>query len=121
MNKQKAQQERLLRRQKRIRAKVVGTSVRPRLSVYRGVKHIYASLIDDGAGHTMVTVSDRAKLVAKTSSITKIKKAHELGVALAKAAVAKGISKVVFDRNGRAYHGRVKALAEGAREGGLIF
>ena len=120
MNKQKAQQEQLLRRQKRIRAKVVGTAQRPRLSVYRGVKHIYASLINDETGVTLCTASDRSK-AAQSIKKMKTARAHGIGLELAKVAKAKGITKVVFDRNGRIYHGRVRALAEGAREGGLGF
>ncbi len=120
MNKQKAQHERLLRRKKRIRARVTGSLARPRLSLFRSSKHIYASLIDDEQGRTLVTVSDRSK-VAKAKKDTKQHKAHSVGTDLAKAALSKGISKVVFDRNGRVYRGRVKELAEGAREGGLKF
>ena len=121
MNNSKKQQERLLRRRKRIRARVTGTGSRPRLSVFRANKHMYASLIDDAKGATLAAASDRSKAATASSKKTKVVRAHDIGVALAKIAKEKGITSVVFDRGGRAYHGRVKALAEGAREGGLIF
>lgn len=101
----------------RIRKKVSGTSERPRLSVYRSNRHIYAQLIDDAAGHTLAAASTFA---AETSG-KPADASREAGKLLAEKAKAAGIEAVVFDRNGYRYHGRVKALAEGAREGGLQF
>lgn len=107
------------RRKRRIRKKVVGTAERPRLSVYRSNKHIYAQVIDDSASRSVVGLSDRSE-AAKTDG-DKTARARALGLAIAKLCQDKGITKVVFDRNGYKYHGRVRALAEGAREGGLEF
>lgn len=112
---------RLLRttfRRVRIRRVVQGQPDRPRLSVYRSLKHIYAQLIDDVKGQTLVAASSREKSIAGVSGI---KAASAVGEALAKRAISKGVEKVVFDRGGRPYHGQVKALAEGARQGGLKF
>jgi large subunit ribosomal protein L18 len=109
------------RRQKirgRIRKKVSGTKARPRLSVYRSNRDIYAQLIDDEQGHTLLSISSSR---LKTLTGNKVEKSKEVGKALAQEAMAAGISQVVFDRGGYLYHGRVKALAEGAREGGLQF
>lgn len=105
------------RRERRIRGKIVGTAARPRLSVFRSNAHMYAQLIDDQKRETLLGVSD--KLVAKVAGKANI--AKELGVTLAKKALEKKIEKVVFDKGSYAYHGRVKAIAEGAREGGLKF
>ena len=105
------------RRRKRVRKKIVGTRERPRLSVYRSLKHIYAQLIDDEAGHTLVASST----IGMSNSGTKTEKSRICGRILAERALSKGIKEVVFDRDGYKYHGRVKALAEGAREGGLKF
>jgi len=115
--------ERRIRRKKRVRKKVFGTQERPRLSVYRSLKHIYAQIIDDTKGHTLVACSTlspelREELKGKTKNKEAAKK---VGLLLAKKALEKGIKKVVFDRGYYKYHGRVKALAEGAREGGLEF
>lgn len=107
---------RLKRRKNKIKARIIGTSKRPRLSVYRGLKHIYAQLIDDDKGETLVAVSD-----LEVSAKGKTNLALEVGRLIGKKAKEKGISQVVFDRGGRKYHGRVKALAEGARESGLEF
>lgn len=104
------------RRRAKIRARVRGTAERPRLAVFRSVKHCYAQLIDDERGVTLAAASD-----AKAKGKTKTERAHAAGKALAEAGKKKGVGKVVFDRGGFAYHGRVKALAEGAREGGLEF
>ncbi len=104
----------------RIRKKISGTPERPRLSVYRSLKHIYAQLIDDTAGRTLVSASS----VEKNSPVTNggnVAAAREIGKLVAERAKAKGITKVVFDRGGYRYHGRVKALAEAAREAGLEF
>ena len=103
-------------RKRRVRAKVSGTAARPRLSVYKSTVHIYGQLIDDDKQVTLAAMSD---LKVKTGK--KVEKAEKVGEELAKLALAKKIKKVTFDRNGFRYHGRVKALAEGARKGGLEF
>lgn len=110
-----------LRIKRRVRKKILGSAVKPRLSVFRSLKHIYAQLIDDQAGATLVSVSSLAEDVKKGQEKGKIPVSKLIGMELAKAAKAKGIETVVFDRNGYQYHGRVKAVAEGAREGGLKF
>ncbi len=102
-----------------IRAKLSGTALRPRLSVFRSNSDIYVQLIDDVNGLTLVSVNS-SKLPSK-SKLTKVEQSIEVGKEVAKLASAKGISQVVFDRGGYLYHGRVKALADGAREGGLQF
>lgn len=105
-----------LRRKRRVRAKISGTAERPRLSVFRSNSHIYAQLIDDVTGATLVQASDiKSKKGNKTESATTV------GKTIAEAAKKAKITECVFDRNGYKYHGRVKALAEGAREGGLQF
>lgn len=104
------------RRQFRIRKYLVGTTERPRLAVYRSSAHIYAQIIDDSAGKTLVSESD-----LELKKLMKTDKAMEVGKQLAAKAIKKGIKEVVFDRGGFLYHGRVKALADGAREGGLVF
>lgn len=116
MNKSKIKKQKIERRHKRIRARVVGASDVPRLSVYRSNKYIYAQLIDDSIGGTIVSLSS-AKIKGKTF----VDRARETGKELAKIAESKKINKVVFDRGGFKYAGRIKALAEGAREGGLKF
>ncbi len=112
-----------LRKKKHIRKKVFGTAERPRLTVFRSLKHMYAQLIDDAAGHTILTVSSLSKELKDDISKAKTKTdvAKLVGLHVAKQAKAKKIERVVFDRAGYIYHGRVKAVAEGAREGGLIF
>lgn len=102
-----------------IRGKISGTAERPRLSVFRSNKEIYAQLINDIDRVTVIAASSRDKDFARTG--TKIDQSKAVGQMLAKRAVEKGLASVVFDRNGFLYHGRVKALAEGAREGGLQF
>jgi large subunit ribosomal protein L18 len=112
----------VIKRQKikyRIRKRIIGTASRPRLSVFRSSKDIYAQIIDDATGTTLVSVSSRSKTLGATG--TKLDQSKQVGEAIAKAAVAKGVSAVVFDRGGYLYHGRVKSLADGAREGGLQF
>jgi large subunit ribosomal protein L18 len=110
------------RRKLRIRRKISGTPERPRLTVFRSAKHIYAQVVDDAAGATLAHVSTLTKDVkAKADESTKTDAAKQVGAAIAKALLAKGIDKVVFDRNGYLYHGRVRALAEAAREAGLKF
>ena len=104
------------RRHKRIRAKVQGSSDKPRLSVYRSNKFIYAQIIDDKTGKTLVSAND-----IKMKKAGKMVRAEEVGATLAKEAVAKKIKKVVFDRGGFIYTGRIKTLADSARKGGLEF
>jgi len=118
-------QKRKLQRKARIRSKIFGTSDRPRLSVFKSKVHIYSQLIDDNSGKTLASASD---LVSKKSTSgpersrrKKVDLAGQVGEDLAKMALTKKIKKVIFDRNGFKYHGRVKALAEGARKGGLEF
>ena len=103
---------------RRIRKKINGTKERPRLSVYRSNGEIYGQVIDDVQGHTLLSVSSRTMKELKG---TKTEKSKEVGKSLGKMAADKGITSVVFDRGGYLYHGRVKAFAEGAREGGLQF
>jgi large subunit ribosomal protein L18 len=103
------------RRHRRVRAKVAGTPERPRLVVFRSLKHIYAQIVDDAAHRTLLTVSD-SELKGK-----KTEKSSAVGKLVAEKAKAAGIKRVVFDRAGYRYHGRVKAVADGAREGGLEF
>jgi large subunit ribosomal protein L18 len=103
----------------RIRKKISGTAASPRLAVFRSNKDIYAQLIDDVKGVTLASANSRNKSMTATGN--KTDKSKEVGVAIAAAAKAKGIETCVFDRGGNLYHGRVKALAEGAREGGLKF
>ncbi|OGD32148.1 50S ribosomal protein L18 [Candidatus Azambacteria bacterium RIFCSPHIGHO2_02_FULL_52_12] len=103
---------------KRIRAKVAGTTKRPRLSVFRSNQHIYAQLIDDEKGETLSAVSDAH---IKKGKHTKSELAKMVGMEIAKKAKAAGVDKVVFDRGGFRYHGRVRHVADGAREGGLAF
>jgi large subunit ribosomal protein L18 len=110
------------RRKYHVRKKVLGTQDRPRLSVFRSNRHIYAQIIDDTAGATLVSASTRAKAVREKLSNTGDKKAAQaVGEAVAKQALSVGIKCVCFDRNRHKYHGRVKALAEGARKAGLAF
>ena len=105
---------------KRLRASVKGTAERPRLAVFRSNKQIYAQLIDDEAGKTLASCSSRQKDLA-LQPLSKVETSRTVGTKLAEVAKGAGISAVVFDRGGYRYHGRVKALAEGAREGGLQF
>ncbi len=103
---------------KRIREKLAGTAERPRLNVYRSLNHIYAQVVDDQKGETLVSASS---LGLKLKSGGNVAAAKEIGKALAEKAASKGIKQVVFDRGGYLYHGRVKALADAAREAGLEF
>lgn len=108
------------RRQRRIRLKISGTSERPRLNVFRSLHHIYAQVIDDVAGHTLASASTVDKDVAEQiAGKKKSEQAAIVGKIVAQRALDAGIQEVVFDRGGYIYHGRVKALADGAREGGL--
>lgn len=115
--KSKIKREKQQRRHKRVRVKISGTAEAPRLCVFRSAKYIYAQLIDDQKRKTIIAVDDRKVNEKKT----KIDKAWKVGKLIAKEAIKKKIKKVVFDRRGYKYHGRVKAIAEGAREGGLRF
>lgn len=115
--------DKALRRQKiryRIRKKVSGTGESPRLSVFRSNKYIYCQLIDDTKGVTLATASSKEATVS-AQEINKVESSKLTGKLIAERALAAGISNVVFDRGGYLYHGRVKAVADGAREGGLIF
>ena len=114
----KTKDDRRVRIQLRQRKRISGTKERPRLSVFRSVTHIYAQVIDDQKGETLVSASSLA-LKAKTGG--NVAAAKEIGKAIAERAVEKGIKKVVFDRGGFLYHGRIKALADAAREAGLEF
>jgi large subunit ribosomal protein L18 len=114
--------ERRLRRRRHIRRKVFGTQERPRLTVTRSLRHVYAQLIDDVAGVTLAAANTQQKDVAEgLKNGENVAAAKAVGKALAARAKAKGIEQAVFDRNGYLYHGRVKAVADGAREGGLKF
>jgi large subunit ribosomal protein L18 len=111
-------QQRRLRRRRRVRARVSGTAERPRLSVYRSNKGVFAQLIDDRKGHTVAAVN---WIEPELKSLKATEQAKRAGELLAERAKAAGVEACVFDRGGYQYHGRVKALAEGAREGGLRF
>ncbi len=108
-----------IKRRKRVRAKISGTAARPRLSVFRSAKHIYAQLIDDEAGVTLCSASTMEKGFEGAGG--NVDAAKKVGLAIAEKAKKAGISEAVFDRSGYIYHGRVAALADGAREGGLSF
>lgn len=108
-----------LSRHKRVRAKVTGTAVCPRLNVFRSLNHIYAQIIDDAKGVTLAAASSLDKDISGYGGNKEA--AKKVGLAVAKKAADKGITTVVFDRGGYIYHGRIKELAEGAREGGLKF
>jgi large subunit ribosomal protein L18 len=109
------------KRKRRIRKKISGETARPRISVFRSSKHIYVQAIDDSSGSTVATASTLSAGVKGAIEGTKTDEAKAVGTAIAKALIEKGIAEVIFDRNGYLYHGRVKALAEGAREAGLKF
>lgn len=118
MDRQQKKEQRHARRRIGIRKRITGTAERPRLAVYRSLNHVYAQVIDDLAGRTIVSASTRDKdaSIEKTGNA-----AAAVGARLAQKAKAKGITKVVFDRGGFRYHGRVKSLADAARKGGLEF
>ena len=108
------------RRRKRVRKKVLGTDARPRICVFRSNRHIYAQVISDDRGATLASVSTLSgELVAATKETKGVELAKQVGLALAKVCKEKNITRVVFDRNGFLFHGRVKAVADGVREGGL--
>ena len=115
-------QQARLKRKKRIRKKIHGTPQRPRLTVFRSARHIYAQIVDDTAGHTLVaasTMDPQTKDAPKFKN--KVTAANFVGTTIGKRALDKGIKEVVFDRNGFLYHGRVKSLSDGARKAGLVF
>jgi large subunit ribosomal protein L18 len=116
----KTRQQLRYRRHLRVRRKVAGTAARPRLVVYRSLKHIYAQLVNDELGVTLLGVSDASEGV-QADGAGKVGKAKGTGKLLAEKAKAAGVKQVVFDRAGYRYHGRVQAVADGAREGGLEF
>jgi large subunit ribosomal protein L18 len=123
MSQEQKQDQRRRRRKRHVRKRVAGTPERPRLTVFRSHKNIYAQIIDDTAGRTLVSASTREKPMRQkvTGSAANKGAAALVGAALAAKAVEAGIKKVVFDRNGYAYHGRVQQLADAARKGGLEF
>lgn len=117
----KARQTRRVRRHRRVRRKIVGTAERPRLVVYRSLNNIEGQIVDDTEGVTLLGVSTLSSDLKEGSEDSKTDRGRAAGKLLAERAKEKGITKVVFDRGGYIYHGRVKAFAEGAREGGLEF
>jgi large subunit ribosomal protein L18 len=122
MDNLRAKAFKLARRQRRVRGKVHGTAARPRLRVTRSNTHIYAQIIDDVTGTTLTSASTLdADVKAAVGSGSNIAAAAAVGVVVGKRALERGVTEVVFDRGGRLYHGRVKALADGAREAGLTF
>ena len=122
MKTRKTRKEIMAKRRIRVRKKIIGTAQRPRLSVYRSNNQTYAQLIDDGSGVTLVALSTLdTGLKGELKSMRTMEAARRVGKELAERARRNGIEAVVFDRGGYRYHGRVKALAEGAREGGLVF
>ncbi len=122
MAKNKTRSDARVRRHKRVRSRISGTPERPRLSIYRSLTEIYAQIIDDKAGQTLISASTLDhELRSAVDGMKKSEQARKIGQALAERAKAKGIKTVVFDRGGYRYIGRVKALADGAREGGLEF
>jgi len=113
--------ERRYRIKKRIRKKVSGSKDRPRMSVFRSNKQIYVQLIDDNTGETLISASSREKEVADKQEASKSDQAKLVGKLIAEKALKQGINRVIFDRNGYLYHGRIKSLADAARENGLKF
>jgi large subunit ribosomal protein L18 len=111
-----------LKRHRRVRKHVVGVSERPRLNIFRSLRHIYAQVIDDGKGHTLLSASTiDPEVRPQLEGLSKSEQARVVGRVLAERALSQGVKQVVFDRGGYKYHGRVKALADAAREGGLDF
>ncbi len=111
-----------LKRKKRIRKKISGTKDQPRLSIFRSAKHTYAQVIDDTCGETLAAASSVEKAVKDNfDPENKIALASHIGKLIAERAIEKGVKKIIFDRNGFLYHGRVKAVSDGAREAGLVF
>jgi len=120
IHKPRTRGERRVRRHLRVRKRVAGTAARPRLVVFRSLKHIYAQLVDDDQGKTLAATSDRSKDLVREKS-GKVGAAQAVGKLLGERAKALGVTRVVFDRAGYLYHGRVRAVAEGARTAGLEF
>lgn len=116
-----AKQERRKKIQRRIRKKLSGTNQKPRMSVYRSNKNIFVQVIDDVNGVTLAAASSLIKDIAEKTEITKVQQAALVGKVLAEKVTAAGISEVIFDRGGYLYHGRIKSLADAARENGLKF
>ena len=114
-------QQRRKRIKNRIRSKIHGTAEVPRMSIFRSNKQIYAQLIDDNSGKTLLAVGSTEKNLTANDKVTKAEQAKKVGKAVAEKALEKGIKEVVFDRNGFLYHGRVKNLADAARQNGLKF
>ncbi|MEW5736934.1 MAG: 50S ribosomal protein L18 [Thermodesulfobacteriota bacterium] len=122
MSKVEVKREKHLRRKKRVRTKIYGTEERPRLSVFRSARHMYAQIVLDDKGSTVCSASTLDKEAQEAGKFeSKVQAAKFIGTLVAKRAKEKGITKVTFDRNGFLYHGRIKAVAEGAREAGLEF
>ncbi len=122
MDKSKKKQAARQRRHRRVRAKVFGTAERPRLNVFRSVRHIYAQVLDDRGGHTQASASTLdAEVVKEVEGKPKAEQAAAVGKLVAERAKKAGVKQVIFDRGGFQYHGRVAALADAAREGGLEF
>ncbi len=122
MNRLEAKRRARLARKKRVRKKVRGTPERPRLTVYKSLRHVYAQIIDDTTGRTLVAASTVGRdLRGELEKTATVEAARAVGLAIGRKALARDITKVVFDRNGYPYHGKVKALAEAAREAGLEF
>ena len=120
MNKEVEKNLRRKRRRSRSKGEMIGTNIRPRLVVYKSLSSIYGQLIDDINNITLISASSREKNIIE-KKMTKTETSNEIGKELAKRAIKKKISNVIFDRNGFLYHGRIKAFADGAREGGLVF
>ncbi len=122
IEKKKNKRTKRVHRHHRVRGSIKGTKERPRLSVFRSNKYIYAQIINDELGHTLVSSSSmEIKQNNKTQKFTPLKKAYQVGELIAEKALKKGLTKIVFDRGGYRYHGRVRALADGARNKGLEF
>ena len=122
MKKTKTPHAARIRRHRRVRRSLSGTPARPRMAVFRSLTHIYVQVVDDSSGHTLVAASDlEADVRSQRDGKKKSQIAEKVGDTIARKAVEKGIKTVVFDRGGYKYHGRVKALAEAARKGGLSF
>ncbi|MBE0617922.1 MAG: 50S ribosomal protein L18 [Proteobacteria bacterium] len=122
MNRLVAKRGASVARKKRVRRKVAGTAERPRLTVYKSEKHVYAQIVDDATGRTLVAASTMGRdLRDDLSKTANVDAARAVGLVIGRKALARDITKVVFDRNGYAYHGKVKALADAAREAGLQF
>ena len=121
MNNNKGKIQRVQRRKARVRAKVFGVAQRPRLNVFRSLKHISAQLIDDEKGITLASANDKEVSGVQEDKDNKFAVSYEVGKILAKKAIEANVKSCVFDKSGYKYHGKVKALAEGAREGGLVF